>query len=222
MLNSLGTKLALRKAGLGNLSLPKTDGLFGGGGGNAKKGSTNGADGGDTGYFANVQWGVPKAFQSWTTPPPPQNPVRKPPRVGEKAQTHPKLRFPTADGRPVVLLFLRFCGCPCKLSTFVKASGGDGGTRSGSHADNRKSCRETLRPPPYPREPPYIHTLHRHITLHSRCHSRLGQENRWSLERRCRSRPGSRSIRIVGPWYIDLGPRITSQEWVQSGHASKE
>ena len=124
MLNSLGTKLALRKAGLGNLSLPKSDGLFGssssggGGGGNAKKGA-NGADGAEAGYFANVQWGVPKAFQSWTTPPPPQNPVRKPPRVGEKAQTHSKLRFPSADGRPVVLLFLRFCGCPCKFVFLV-------------------------------------------------------------------------------------------------------
>ncbi|KNG48650.1 thioredoxin-like protein [Stemphylium lycopersici] len=79
MFNSLGTKLALRKAGLGNVSLPKTDGFFGGGGGgNTKKGSSNGAEGGDTGFanpFTNVQWSVPKALQSWTTPPPPQNPV---------------------------------------------------------------------------------------------------------------------------------------------------
>jgi len=116
MFNSLGTKLALRKAGLGNVSLPKTDSLFGGGG-NTKKGNSNGAEGGDTGFanpFTNVQWSVPKAFQSWTTPPPPQNPVRKPPRIGDKAQSHAKLRFPAADGRPTILLFLRFCGCPCK------------------------------------------------------------------------------------------------------------
>jgi hypothetical protein len=117
MFSSLGTKIALRKAGLGNVSLPKTDGLFGNG--NTKKGNINGADGGDTGFanpFANVQWGVPKALQSWTTPPPPQNPIRKPPNIGDRAQTHPKLQFPTADGRPTILLFLRFCGCPCKHS----------------------------------------------------------------------------------------------------------
>lgn len=117
MFSSLGTKIALRKAGLGNVKLPKTDDLFGSG--NTKKGNTNGADGGDTGFanpFANVQWGVPKALQSWTTPPPPQTPVRKPPNIGDRAQTHTKLQFPTADGRPTILLFLRFCGCPCEYS----------------------------------------------------------------------------------------------------------
>ncbi|KAG9186503.1 hypothetical protein G6011_09611 [Alternaria panax] len=120
MFSSLGTKIALRKAGLGNVKLPKTDDLFGSG--NTKKGNTNGADGGDTGFanpFANVQWGVPKALQSWTTPPPPQNPVRKPPNIGDRAQAHAKLQFPTADGRPTILLFLRFCGCPFTEKLFL-------------------------------------------------------------------------------------------------------
>jgi hypothetical protein len=110
MFTSLGTKLALRKAGLGNVSLPKSDSFFGGG--NTK--NNNAEDTGVPNPFANVQWGVPKAFASWTTPPPSQKPVRKPPQIGERAQTNPKLVFPTKDGRPCVILFLRFCGCPCE------------------------------------------------------------------------------------------------------------
>lgn len=100
---------------MGNISLPKTDGLFAGG--NAK-GGPDGEAGGNGGFanpFANVQWGVPKAFSSWTTPPAPQSPVRDPPLVGERVQTNPKLKFPTVDGRPVVVLFLRYCGCPCEF-----------------------------------------------------------------------------------------------------------
>lgn len=115
MLNSLGTKLALRKAGLGNVSLPKTDSFFGSNNPSSKKGNAA-ADDAAAGFanpFANVQWGVPKALQSWQTPPPPQNPVRKPPQIGDRAQSHAKLPFPDASGRPTILLFLRFCGCPC-------------------------------------------------------------------------------------------------------------
>ena len=117
MLNSLGTKLALRKAGLGNISLPKTDNLFGGNSstGGSKKGTADGGDAGFANPFANVQWGVPKAFQSWTTPPPPQDPVRKPPQIGDRAQSHAKLQFPAPDARPAIVLFLRFCGCPCRF-----------------------------------------------------------------------------------------------------------
>jgi hypothetical protein len=114
MFSSLGTKYAMRKAGLGNVSLPKTDGLFGGG--NAKSSSGDGGNTGMANPFANVQWGVPKALQSWTTPPPSQSPVRKPPQIGERAQTNPNLVFPTVDGRPCIILFLRFCGCPCKYT----------------------------------------------------------------------------------------------------------
>jgi hypothetical protein len=113
MFSSLGTKLALRKAGLGNI---KTDDLFGSGNSNAK-GADEGA-GGFANPFANVQWGVPKALASWSTPATPQNPVRQPPRIGDKAQTHAKLVFPEKNKRPCIILFLRFCGCPCELFVF--------------------------------------------------------------------------------------------------------
>jgi hypothetical protein len=114
MFSKLGTKIALQRAGLGGISLPKTDNLFGGGG-NAK-----GVDGeaGANGFqnpFANVQWGVPKALASWSTPAAPQNAVLDPPVAGDRAQTNPKLKFPAIDGRPCVIFFLRFCGCPCKF-----------------------------------------------------------------------------------------------------------
>ncbi|KAF1939535.1 hypothetical protein EJ02DRAFT_352140 [Clathrospora elynae] len=121
MFSKLGTKIALQRAGLGGISLPKTDGLFGGN--NAKSTDANGAEGGNAGFtnpFANLQWGVPKALASWSTPPPPQNAVREPPRIGERAQTNAKLRFPTVDGRPVVVLFLRFCGCPFTEKLFLQ------------------------------------------------------------------------------------------------------
>ena len=115
MFNKLGTKIALQKAGLGNVSLPKTDGLFGGG--NAKSADANGAGGGNGGFanpFSNVEWGMPKVFASWSTPSAPQTSVREAPHAGERAQTSTKLRFPAEDGRPRVVLFLRFCGCPCE------------------------------------------------------------------------------------------------------------
>lgn len=103
MLSKLGTKIALQRAGLGNVSLPslpKNEGKSGEGGGFAVSNP-----------FANVQWG--KAFSSWQAPPP-EYPVADPPTIGVRVANNPKLRFPTADNRPVVILFLRFCGCPCK------------------------------------------------------------------------------------------------------------
>lgn len=118
MFNSLVQKIALQKAGLGNLSMRK-DNPFGGGN---SKGTQEGGDGGMANPFANMQW-PPKAFASWQSPPPPKVPVREPPLIGSKAESHPKLGFPAADGRPLVVLFLRYCGCPCKcmpdlVSTF--------------------------------------------------------------------------------------------------------
>ena len=112
MLSKIGTKIALQRAGLGNLSLPKDP--FGGGS-SAKSGPDAGAsNAGFSNPFANVQWGVPKAFASWTTPPAPSTPVREPPIIGERAQTSAKLKFPALDGRACVILFLRYCGCPCE------------------------------------------------------------------------------------------------------------
>jgi hypothetical protein len=95
---------------LGNLSLPK-DNPFAANPNSAKDG---GGNGGVANPFANMQW-PPKAFSSWQAPPP-QTPVREPPIIGEKAQSNPKLQFPTVDGRPVVVLFLRYCGCPCEYN----------------------------------------------------------------------------------------------------------
>jgi len=116
MLSKLGTKIALRKAGLGNVSLPswpandaKNTGARGGDG---AEGTGGGLD--IPNPFANVQWG--KAFSSWQTPPPPPNPVAEPPTVGRRAPSNVKLKFPAIDGRPCVVLFLRYCGCPCELS----------------------------------------------------------------------------------------------------------
>lgn len=111
MFAKFGTKIALQRAGLGGVSLPKTDNLFGDG--NAKS-ADGAAGGGMANPFANVQWGVPKALASWSTPEAPQTPVRDPPIIGERAQSSTKLRFPAVDGRPCVVLFLRFTGCPCE------------------------------------------------------------------------------------------------------------
>jgi hypothetical protein len=117
MLNSLAAKLALRKAGLGNVSLPswpandsKPSGARGGEGGAGTGGGLEVSN-----PFANVQWG--QAFSSWKTPPPPPNPVAEPPTVGKRAPSNVKLKFPAIDGRPCVVLFLRYCGCPCKPPT---------------------------------------------------------------------------------------------------------
>ncbi|KAJ4367405.1 hypothetical protein N0V83_006987 [Neocucurbitaria cava] len=102
MFNKLGTKIALQRAGLGNITLPSLPKENPFAGGNAK-GGQDGEAGGNGGFanpFANVQWGVPKAFASWSTPPPPQTTVKDPPLIGERAQTSPKLKFPAVDGRP--------------------------------------------------------------------------------------------------------------------------
>ncbi len=109
MLSKFTTQIALRKAGLGGVKIPDP---FAG----AEPKSKSAQDSEAVGFanpFANVKWGAPKAFASWTTPPPTQNPVQQPPIPGDRAQSGVKLRFPAQDGRPCVLLFLRYCGCPC-------------------------------------------------------------------------------------------------------------
>ncbi|KAF2264588.1 hypothetical protein CC78DRAFT_533175 [Lojkania enalia] len=103
MFSKLGTKIALHKAGLGNVSLPsfpKSEESYTTKSGD--KGATDGNEGGGfQNPFANVQWSVPKAFDSWKTPQPPPNP------------------FPAMDGRPCFVLFLRFCGCPFTEKLFL-------------------------------------------------------------------------------------------------------
>lgn len=114
MFNSLVQKIALQKAGLGNLSLPKDNPFAGGNSNNSK----DGGDGGMNNPFANMQW-PPKFTASWQSPPPPKNPVREPPLIGARADSHAKLPFPSSDGRPVVVLFLRYCGCPFTEKLFL-------------------------------------------------------------------------------------------------------
>ncbi|ORX94262.1 hypothetical protein BCR34DRAFT_594476 [Clohesyomyces aquaticus] len=121
MFSKLATKVALHKAGLGNVSLPafsKSEPSY-----TSRSKDGNNADesqgAGFANPFANVQWGVPKALASWTTPPPPPNPVREVPQIGDKAQSNVKLKFPAIDGRPCIVVFLRFCGCPFTEKMFL-------------------------------------------------------------------------------------------------------
>jgi len=107
MLSKLGTKIALHKAGLGDVKLP----TFPKSEGNGKDGN---AGAGFQNPFANVQWGAPKAFASWKAPPAPSATIREPPAIGDRAQSNVKLKFPAIDGRPCIVLFLRYCGCPCE------------------------------------------------------------------------------------------------------------
>lgn len=60
-----------------------------------------------------AKFSVPKSWQSWATPPPPPVEVGVPPAIGTRAPSSMKLRFPSGDGRPTVVVFLRHCGCPC-------------------------------------------------------------------------------------------------------------
>ncbi|KAF1994614.1 hypothetical protein P154DRAFT_501641 [Amniculicola lignicola CBS 123094] len=115
MFSKLTTKIALHRAGLGDVKIPSFQSDNKARGGNEADGN-----GGFANPFANIQWGMPKAFESWQTPPPPPTPVREAPIVGDRAPTNPKLKFPAIDGRPVVVLFLRFCGCPFTEKLFLQ------------------------------------------------------------------------------------------------------
>jgi hypothetical protein len=171
-LNKIGTKIALQRAGLGGLSLPK-DNPFAGNPKSAQEGGGDGA--GIANPFANMQW-PPKAFSSWQAASP-QTPIREPPLIGEKAQTSPRLQFPSVDGRPVVVLFLRYCGCPCKCREKVVIAQGA----------NMHSHREAL--PQYAKssEPSHISTFCRRITLHGASNKGMGTKGRRIMERGCGS-----------------------------------
>ncbi|KAF2794899.1 hypothetical protein K505DRAFT_324451 [Melanomma pulvis-pyrius CBS 109.77] len=112
MFSKLGTKIALQRAGLGDVKLPSFP-----------KSESKNADGspseGFANPFANVQWGMPKAFSSWQAPPTPATTVREPPKIGDRAQSNVKLKFPAIDGRPCVVVFLRYCGCPFTEKLFL-------------------------------------------------------------------------------------------------------
>lgn len=50
-------------------------------------------------------------FWSWMSPSAVK--VGTTPSIGEKAPSTGKLSVPMSDGKPVVVSFLRHCGCPC-------------------------------------------------------------------------------------------------------------
>jgi hypothetical protein len=108
MFSKLTTKLALRKAGISSkdLSFPDYE---------SKSGSKdpNAQDSPFANPFANLT--LPKSLISWQTPPPPPVEVAATPILGTRAPTSSKLRLPIGDGRSTIVIFLRHCGCPCKL-----------------------------------------------------------------------------------------------------------
>ncbi|KAF9696013.1 hypothetical protein EKO04_005964 [Ascochyta lentis] len=116
MLSKLTTQIALRKAGLGGVKIPDP---FAASESKSAKGGQDSGGAGLSNPFANVKWGAPKAFASWTTPPPTQNPIQAAPTAGDRAQSGVKLRFPAVDGRPCIVLFLRYCGCPFTEKLFL-------------------------------------------------------------------------------------------------------
>jgi hypothetical protein len=67
-------------------------------------------------------------LQSWMFPS--ALPTNEVPKVGDKAPFSSKLSLPDAEGKPVIVTFLRHCGCPCmSLHLTCIASVADGGSR---------------------------------------------------------------------------------------------
>jgi hypothetical protein len=60
---------------------------------------------------ADLRSAVARELESFKTPP--QKEVAPVPRVGDKAPVSGKLNLP--HDKPTVIVFLRHCGCPCKL-----------------------------------------------------------------------------------------------------------
>jgi hypothetical protein len=100
--------------------------------------------------FANVS--VPKSWGSWATPTPPPVEIAIAPAVGTRAPSSLKLRLPTGDGRPAIVVFLRHCGCPCK-SLFLLAQ---------FEADSR-SCRKDIPRSKTTRQQVPEHSVYRRI-----------------------------------------------------------
>ena len=107
MFSKLGAKIALRKAGI-----PSNTFNF-----ESKPGKPRDPNQQNellpfTNPLANLS--VPKSWQSWATPTPPPIEVASAPVIGTRAPTSMKLRLPTGDGRPTVVVFMRHGGCPCR------------------------------------------------------------------------------------------------------------
>jgi len=115
MFSNLAAKVALKKAGF---SMPKMPSYP----------ETKNEDGYTTPYsppnpFANIT--LPRALHSWSTPPPPPIELMEEPLTG-MAPVNNKLRLPPQDGRQAIVVFLRYCGCPCKSRCGVVAIRGNG------------------------------------------------------------------------------------------------
>ena len=58
-------------------------------------------------------------LSSWLTPS--KVDTRPVPDVNSKAPSLPQIQFPRGDGKPVIVTFLRHCGCPCKTISYPKS-----------------------------------------------------------------------------------------------------
>jgi hypothetical protein len=106
MFSKLGAKIALRKAGIPSNAFSYESKP-------SKPSDPNKQN--ELLPFANplANLSVPKSWQSWATPVPPPVEVAATPVIGTRAPNSMKLRLPTGDGRPAIVVFLRHCGCPC-------------------------------------------------------------------------------------------------------------
>jgi hypothetical protein len=111
MFAKLTTKIALRKAGIpSNLDAFDPSNLQGNKG-NSRYPKAQNELLPFANPFANLQ--VPKAWQSWATPPPPPVEIAPAPVIGARAPNSEKLQLPPQDRRSTVVVFLRNTGCAC-------------------------------------------------------------------------------------------------------------
>ncbi|KAL9108597.1 MAG: hypothetical protein Q9227_006683 [Pyrenula ochraceoflavens] len=136
MLSKLSTKIALKKAGLGDLSLPSNFSLpsfpssyttsnnttTSNSRSNSSKPSnaTSTSQSSYSNPFSSLTLTLPKSLSSWQTPTPPPIPIAPSPLLGKRAPiSSEKLRMPSPDGRPTIILFLRHVGCPFAEQTLL-------------------------------------------------------------------------------------------------------
>ena len=119
MFAKLTTKIALHKAGISSkaFSIPELDNRS-----NAnQRNSNNDGAGSELLPFANpfANLSVPKSWNSWQTPPPPPVGVAAPLKIGDQAPlANGKLRLQSGNGKPCIVAFLRYCGCPCEFASW--------------------------------------------------------------------------------------------------------
>lgn len=119
MFGNLATKLALRKAGLGDIgksfsaftaSAPPATTPDG------KEIVQTESDWKNSNPFAKIT--VPKSLVAWQNPPPVEVEMGAAPEVGTRAPSASGLMMPYTGaggrGKAAVIVFLRCCGCPCE------------------------------------------------------------------------------------------------------------